>query len=119
AGDDPQWLDIRATAVLDRWRDVKGQLLVIRDVTDRKELERAREELIAELRAALDEVRVLEGMLPICANCRKVRSDAGYWQRIEEYVAERMPVVFSHALCPECTEELYPEVAADVPWGED
>lgn len=116
AGEDRRWLEIRGTAVLDRWRDVKGQLLVIRDVTDRKELERAREELIAQLRTTLDEVRILEGMLPICANCRKVRSDAGYWQRIEEYLTERMPVVFSHALCPACTEELYPEVAGDVSW---
>jgi tetratricopeptide (TPR) repeat protein len=56
-----------------------------------------------ELRDALAHVKVLQGMLPICANCKKVRDDEGYWQQIESYISEHSDAKFSHGLCPECT----------------
>ncbi len=75
---------------------------------------RARSELessLNELREARDQVMTLSGLLPICANCKKVRDDKGYWQQIEYYVSHHSDARFSHGLCPECIEALYPEYA--------
>ena len=58
--------------------------------------------LVEELQAALDNVRVLKGCIPICASCKKVRSDAGYWKQLEQYLAEHSELLFSHGLCPDC-----------------
>ncbi len=62
-----------------------------------------------DLKHALAEVKHLSGLLPICANCKKIRDDHGYWEQIESYISEHSDVQFSHALCPECMKKLYPE----------
>ena len=59
---------------------------------------------------ALDKVKKLTGMLPICANCKKIRNDQGYWEQIEAYISEHSAVEFTHGLCPECATKLYPEI---------
>jgi PAS domain S-box-containing protein len=87
---------------------VAGMLLV-RDITERKQAELERERLIAELRETLDHVKVLRGLLPICMNCKKIRDDQGYWQKIEVYIRKHSEAEFSHGLCPECAHKLYPE----------
>lgn len=61
------------------------------------------------LRAALDAVKTLEGILPICAGCKKIRDDQGYWNQVEDYIGKHSTAEFSHGICPECTGELYPE----------
>jgi len=66
-------------------------------------------QLIDELRRALREVKTLRGFLPICASCKKIRSDQGAWQQIESYIREHSDAQFSHGLCPECAKTLYPE----------
>ncbi len=73
---------------------------------------------VDDLRAALDQVNTLRGLLPICSACKKVRDDDGYWQQIETYVQEHSHAQFTHGLCPRCTEKLYPELA-DVAEFED
>ncbi len=65
--------------------------------------------LNAELRAALASVKKLSGMLPICASCKKIRDDKGYWQAVEAYLMEHTDALFSHGCCPECRQKLYPE----------
>jgi CheY-like chemotaxis protein len=60
-----------------------------------------------QLQEALDNVKTLKGLLPICANCKKIRDDGGYWNRIEGYLQQHTDAVFSHGLCPECETELY------------
>jgi hypothetical protein len=60
-----------------------------------------------ELRDALAHVKTLQGMLPICASCKKVRDDDGYWKQIESYISEHSDAKFSHGLCPECIIKLY------------
>ena len=85
---------------------------VIHDVTVRRRHEAEREELIAGLRDALAEIKTLSGLLPICAECKKIRDDKGYWQQIEEYIGEHSDARFSHSICPDCMAKLYPEVAA-------
>lgn len=105
-----RWLDLRVVPVRDRWSALAGRLLVARDVTLYKELEDERERLIDELKDALGKVTQLEGLLPICASCRKVRDDGGYWGNVEEYFGSRAPVEFTHAICPDCAHKLYPSI---------
>lgn len=66
-------------------------------------------ELNSELTRALSEVKTLSGMLPICAACKKIRNDKGYWEQIEVYVRDRSEAEFSHGICPECAQKLYPQ----------
>jgi AmiR/NasT family two-component response regulator len=65
--------------------------------------------LNSELNEALDNIKVLSGLLPICANCKSVRNDKGYWEAVEEYLTENSDVHFSHSLCPTCIDKLYPD----------
>jgi hypothetical protein len=65
--------------------------------------------LIAELHAALDNIKTLKGMLPICSSCKKIRDDKGYWSQIEAYVSEHSEAEFTHSICPDCARKLYPE----------
>jgi CheY-like chemotaxis protein len=62
-----------------------------------------------ELEAALDQIKSLKGLLPICASCKKIRKDDGYWQQIESYIGEHSEAEFSHSICPDCAGKLYPE----------
>lgn len=66
-----------------------------------------------ELEHALREVKVLRGFIPICANCKRVRTDTGDWQRLEDYVQKHSEAEFSHGICQRCTREVYPEVCTD------
>jgi transcriptional regulator with GAF, ATPase, and Fis domain len=66
-----------------------------------------------DLEAALNEVKTLQGLLPICASCKKIRDDKGYWIQIEKYISERSKAQFSHGLCTECAKELYPDLDID------
>ena len=109
-----RWIDVRSDLVRDRWGETAGRLLVVRDVTARKALETERENLIVELKSALHTVKTLEDLLPICASCRNVRDDEGYWRRIDEYLHSRAGMQFTHGLCPACAEKLYgPYLRAD------
>jgi len=72
-----------------------------------------REGLIERLRNALSDVKTLRGLIPICASCKKIRDDQGYWERIETYISERSEAEFSHGICPGCMKELYPEYSGD------
>jgi len=81
-----------------------------RDITLRKQAEAERERLIAELQEALAKVKTLSGLLPICASCKKIRDDKGYWNQIEVYIGDRAEVDFSHGICPDCAKRLYPEI---------
>jgi len=63
-----------------------------------------------ELREALAKVKTLSGLLPICANCKKIREDDGYWKHLESYFAEHSEIHFTHGLCPDCLKKLYPEL---------
>ncbi len=65
---------------------------------------------IDRLHAALEEVKTLGGLLPICANCKKIRDDSGYWHQLEEYISTHSHAEFSHGTCPECARKLYPEL---------
>ncbi len=80
------------------------------DVTERLEKAKERERLIKELQEALDQVTTLKGFIPICANCKKIRDDQGFWNQIESYIQQHSDARFSHGICPECVKKLYPEL---------
>jgi PAS domain S-box-containing protein len=71
------------------------------DISDRKRAEEEREKFIVELQEALAKIKTLSGLLPICATCKKIRNDAGYWQQAEQYVSEHTDARFTHGICPE------------------
>jgi PAS domain S-box-containing protein len=83
---------------------------VIVDISRRKRIEAEREDLIAELQAALEQVKQLSGLLPICASCKKIKDDNGSWNQIESYIRDHSEAEFSHGLCPDCAKKLYPEL---------
>lgn len=73
-------------------------------------MEREKVELIAQLQEALANVEVLSGLLPICSGCKKIRNDEGYWSQVEEFIAKRSDIRFTHSLCPGCAHRLYPDL---------
>jgi PAS domain S-box-containing protein len=95
-------------------KDSKGNIIGFsgtgRDITERKRAEEEREKLIRELQKALAEVKTLSGLIPICASCKKIRDDKGYWNQIETYIRDHSEADFSHGICPECAKKLYPEL---------
>lgn len=90
---------------------LKGQIsgpLLARAI--RYAIERSR--LVTELRAAMASLKTLSGLLPICAWCKSIRNDSGYWQSVEGYIQQHSDAQFSHGLCPECAVKHYPEYAS-------
>ncbi|MBN2601760.1 MAG: PAS domain S-box protein [Candidatus Marinimicrobia bacterium] len=82
---------------------------IFRDITERKKLEAEKDALIQQLQASLEKVKLLNGLIPICASCKKVRDDKGYWNDVELYVRKHSDAEFSHGICPDCIAKLYPE----------
>ena len=107
---DGQTIDVSLTISLikDPTGRVVGISKIVRDITQRKQAQLERENLIRELEEALDRVKVLSGLLPICASCKKVRDDGGYWKQIEAYISEHSEATFTHSVCPGCFAQLYP-----------
>ena len=83
---------------------------IARDISERKQAEEEREKLISKLQEALHKIKTLKRLLPICASCKKIRDDNGYWNQIEAYFTNHSDVKFSHGICPNCVEILYPDM---------
>ena len=81
----------------------------MRDIGERRRAEEERERLIVELTDALDNIKALSGIVPVCSSCKKIRDDKGYWSRLEEFLAQHAEVQVSQGLCPDCTRRLYPD----------
>ncbi|MBP7865497.1 MAG: PAS domain-containing protein [Acidobacteria bacterium] len=79
------------------------------DITEAVRLRQERELLISQLQDALARIKTLRGLIPICAGCKKIRDDRGYWHQVEQYVSEHSEAEFSHGMCPECIKKFYPE----------
>lgn len=79
---------------------------IIHDITERRRAEKEREKLISELQEALASVKTLKGLLPICAWCKKIRDDEGYWNKLEAYIGRHSEVSFSHGICPDCAQKV-------------
>lgn len=83
--------------------------VILNDITERMQVEESLLKEKERLQDALDKVRTLSGMFPICASCKKIRDDKGYWNQIEVYIRDHSEAEFSHSICPECVSKLYPE----------
>jgi PAS domain S-box-containing protein len=96
---------------VERIEDSTGQMLfvlaMLEDISERRRAAEEREHIILELKEALANVKTLRGLVPICASCKKVRDDKGYWSQVEVYVRDRTEAEFSHGICPECMKKLY------------
>jgi CHASE3 domain sensor protein len=92
-----------------------ANFIVGREMGRRRRGEVEREKLIVELQKALEEVRTLSGMIPICGWCKSIRSDQGYWQSVEQYVRDHTGATFTHGICPDCAEKFKAEMAAAKP----
>jgi hypothetical protein len=79
-------------------------------VVECQRLGKGLEDTIEQLKTTLSEVKTLSGLLPICASCKRIRDDKGYWNLIETYIKEHSDADFTHGLCPECTKALYPQL---------
>lgn len=107
-----RWVRSRAFALRDDTGAVVRVVGVSQDVTERKDAELAKESLIEQLQKALAEVRTLRGMIPVCAWCRKVRDDGGFWQSVEEYICSHTDAEITHGMCPACFATQMEAVAA-------
>jgi len=83
---------------------------VVRDITVRKQNEAERDVLIHDLQEALANVKSLSGLLPICASCKKIRDDQGYWSQVESYIQKHSDATFTHGMCPDCLKKWYPDL---------
>jgi DNA-binding NarL/FixJ family response regulator len=92
------------------WEGKSSCLASVRDITDRKKAEEERKTMILQLQNALEKVKTLSGLLPICSFCKKIRDDDGYWKKIETYIEAHSEAEFSHSLCQECARKHYPEI---------
>jgi PAS domain S-box-containing protein len=104
------WENASIAPIRDDAGVITHYVAVKEDINARKQLEAERQQLIQKLQNALANVKSLSGLLPICAGCKKIRDDKGYWSQVESYIQEHSEATFTHGLCPECLKKLYPEL---------
>ncbi len=104
------------------WEGKPAFLATLHDITVQKLAEKKAELYLAELekknteiQEALANIKTLSGMLPICAYCKKIRDDKGYWSQVEEYISKHTDMLFSHGICPECEKKVYEEMGITRP----
>jgi len=102
-------VSLTLSAIKDKHGTVTGVSAIERDITLRKREEEERVKLINELTEAFGNIKTLRGLLPICASCKKIRDDHGYWQKVESYISAHSEAAFTHGICPDCMKLLYPE----------
>jgi PAS domain S-box-containing protein len=98
-------ISLTISPIKDREGRIIGVSNIARNITERRRQENERLQLIEELTDALSHVRTLSGLLPICATCKKIRDDQGYWQQLEIYIKDRSDADFTHGICPDCLKE--------------
>ena len=99
--------------IFDENENLIGYRGVDKDITQQKRAEAERERLITDLEDALSKIKTLKGLIPICASCKKIRDDKGYWNKLENYIEIHSNAEFSHGICPDCLERLYPNLMKD------
>jgi PAS domain S-box-containing protein len=100
-------VSLTISPIMDETGKIIGVSKIARDITERQRAREERDRVICDLVDALTQVKTLQGLLPICASCKKIRSDEGYWEHIENYIQEHSEASFTHGICPACLENLY------------
>ncbi|MBI5643858.1 MAG: PAS domain S-box protein [Deltaproteobacteria bacterium] len=101
-----RFIEWKNTYITNEEGNVTATLSSGMDITERKKTEEDREKLILDLKNAVSNIKTLSGLLPICASCKKIRDDKGYWKKIEVYIQEHSEADFSHGICPDCSKKL-------------
>lgn len=109
-----QHFEVKFKRMMDISGKFSGTIVILNNITERRQAEQEKTELISELQCSMAEIKKLSGFIPICSSCKKIRDDKGYWQQVEQYVSERSEAQFSHGICPDCMKKLYPEFADEV-----
>jgi len=92
---------------------VTSAVIAFRDISIQKELEQERSQLILAYEKALNNIKTLKGLVPICASCKKIRDDKGFWSHVEVFIQQRTDAEFSHGICPDCAKRLYPDLVEE------
>jgi len=107
AGGKRRYVMFDAAPIYNHSGELVAAIETLHDITQRKQIEEERERLNVELKEAIEKIKTLTGLIPICAGCKKIRDDKGYWNQLEQYVEEHSDAVFSHGLCPECFQKYF------------
>ena len=107
------WTSTTKIPLRDQNNNIIGLVGISREINEIKQAEEQREKIIAELQEALDKIKTLKGLIPICASCKKIRDDQGYWNNVESYIKSHAEVEFTHGICPDCMKKLYPNYCKD------
>ncbi len=108
-----RYLIFDASPVFSHDGSLMAAIETLQDITELKRVEEERKKLNMSLQEALDRIKTLSGLIPICAGCKKIRDDKGYWNQIEEYLEKHSDASFSHGLCPECFQQFFPDAARE------
>jgi PAS domain S-box-containing protein len=103
------YVEVSSSTVTNDMGQIVGAMASFVNITQRKQTEMEREDLIRQLQTALAKIKTLRGLVPICASCKKIRDDKGFWHQVEVYVRDHSAAQFSHSICPECARSLYPD----------
>ena len=107
------FVEVSSSIVRNSAGKVEGRMASFVDISRRKQLEQEQKNLIQKLQDALEKIKTLRGLIPICAACKNIRDDRGFWHQVEEYISQHAEVKFSHGICPDCMKKLYPEVQSE------
>ena len=107
-------IDYSATCIRELDGTFAGVVVLLRDITPRRQTEADRERLVQQLRATLDTLKTLRGLVPVCASCKKIRDHRGKWQAVDDFIVNHGLGEVSHGLCPGCIRTLYPMHAEEV-----
>jgi PAS domain S-box-containing protein len=108
------WVNLTVAAIRGQNDEALYALGMVEDISRRKLVEQERERLVHDLQQALEKIKMLRGLLPMCAWCKKIRNDKGYWQKVETYIQEHSGASFTHGICPECLNKVDPATAVEV-----
>ncbi len=106
-----RYLIFDASPVFGRDHKLLAAIETLQDISELKRTEEERKMLNIKLQEALDKVKILSGLIPICAGCKKIRDDKGYWNQLEEYLERHSEAFFSHGLCPDCARRFFNDPA--------
>src|SRR5262249_53084239 len=104
-------ISVTISPIKDAAGAIVGASSIARDIGNRRREEAERLKLITDLTNALAQANTLRGLLPICAACKRIRDDSGYWEQVEVYIQKHSNAGFTHGICPTCADQLYPELA--------
>ncbi len=100
-------VSLTISPIKDEAGTITGISKIARDISERQRAKEELERLVRDLMDALEKVKTLRGLLPICSSCKKIRSDENYWQSIETYIQQHSEASFTHGICPDCVQKLY------------